>query len=379
MRLDVDEPAARYSSGPTARQLIFLTVFFWAVEVFLAELRSVVDHSAKLELYTYLRLLSAAFGSLECYFIHLVARATTRWRVGPRGALILALAAVAGLINLKSIDALQNLSSFPVSDYGMGWRIYNATYWCLMFMAWAAVYLAIDYNREAVGQERRARELERLEHDAQLAALRFQVDPHFLFNTLNSVSALVLEDRNVDAEEMIQKLAEFFRATLVTNPRQDVTLGEEIALQLTYLEIEKVRFPNLSVDFDVHPDALDALVPSLLLQPLVENAVKFAVAGRRGPTRLGIVVPQPVGGTIRIEVWDDGNGKPPQQCKGTGTGLSNVRDRLKIRFGKEASLELCSRVPTGTNVRVTIPFTAYATSLPSREFIAIGGRVKASR
>lgn len=352
-----------YSTGPTPRQLLLLTLSFWAAEFFLAELRSVVDHSVKLELYTFLRILSAALGSLECYLVHRFARWTYRRRLAGRGGLVLALAAVAGFLNLKAIDALQNLSPYPVSDYGLGWKVYNATYWCLMFMAWAAVYLALEYNRRAVGQERRARRLEQLAHDAQLRALRFQVDPHFLFNTLNSVSALVLEGRNIDAEEMIQKLADFFRATLVTNPREDVTLGEEIALQQTYLEIERVRYPDMSFDVEVDTDALGALVPSLILQPLVENAIKFAVASHRGPSRLGISVPKPVGEIVQIIVWDDGRGDKQHDSKGTGTGLTNVRDRLLNRFGDVAALELVPREPSGVSVRLVIPFQ----TMPSKQ------------
>ncbi|TPG40588.1 hypothetical protein EAH79_11890 [Sphingomonas koreensis] len=342
--------------GPTNRQLVLLTLSFWTVEFLLAELRSIVDHSVKLELYTLLRTISAAFGCLEFYALHLVARASARWRIRYRSALLLGLAALAGLINLKTIDVLQNLSAFPVSDYGPGWRLYNATYWCMMFLAWAAIYLALDYNRRAVGQERRSRLLEQHAHEAQLRALRFQIDPHFLFNTLNSVSALVLDGRNSDAEDMIGQLSDFFRSTLTADPRTDIPLSEEIALQRMYLDIEMIRFPNLTVEIEVHSDAGKLLVPALLLQPLVENAVKFAAASRRNGSRLGILVPEPIGKMLRIEVWDEGGGdQKSQMAKGTGTGLQNVRERLLAHFGRSASIELRQREPRGVSVLLTIP------------------------
>ena len=352
------------SAGPTTRQLVLVTMWFWVTELAVAELRSLVDHSVKFEVYTLLRTLSAIFGCMEFYLIHVVARLTEGRAFKLRALLIILLAAIAGVLNLKTFDLLQNLTSYPVRDYGAGWRIYNATYWALMFMAWASIYLALDYNSLAIEQERRTRTLERLAHDAQLRALRLQIDPHFLFNTLNSVSALVLEGRTAEAEAMIEKLSEFFRITLVTNPREDVTLGEELALQQLYLEIERVRFPDLSVEISLHPDAKGALVPPLLLQPLVENAVKFAVAGYGEATCMGISVGPPAGGLVSIEVWDEGRGANARAAKGTGTGLSNVRERLMMRFGAVAYLEFRATAPRGASARVVIPLQLNA-SRPS--------------
>ena len=352
---DIIEPGRAAAIGPTNRQIVVLTLSFWAVEVLLAELRSVVDHSEKVELYTLLRFATAAFGCLECYIIHRLARRTRMSRLPRRGALLLGVAAVAGVLNLKAGDVLQNLSRFPVSDYGLGWKVYNGTYWALMFMSWTAIYLAFGYSAEAAEHERRARGLERLTHEAQLRALRFQVDPHFLFNTLNSVSALVLAHRNSAAETMITKLSRFFRTTLATNPHQDIPLGEEILLQQTYLEIERVRFPDLSIEIDIHPAACDVLVPALLLQPLVENAVKFSVANRDGPAQIGITAQAPVAGVVHIEVWDDGTGAAHHDTSGTGTGLTNVRDRLRTRFGVHSCVWVGARSPQGFRVELVLP------------------------
>lgn len=343
------------ASGPTHRQVVVLTLSFWVIEILLAEFRSLVDHSEKIKLYTFLRIATAGLGCLECFMIHRLAQKTRASRLRWRGPLLLGVAAAAGILNLKIGDALQNLSTFQVSDYGLGWHIYNGTYWALVFMAWTAIYLALSYSAEAADHERRARGLERLTHEAQLRALRFQVDPHFLFNALNSVSALVLANRNVAAETMIRMLARFFRTTLATNPHQDIPLREEIMLQQTYLEIERVRFPDLTIEIDIHPAAMDVLIPVLLLQPLVENAVKFSVANREGPAQIGITAQAPVGGVAHIEVWDDGTGVDYHGSTGTGTGLGNVRDRLRARFGDRACLLPGARLPKGFRIELLLP------------------------
>ena len=161
--------------------------------------------------------------------------------------------------------------------------------WLFFFAAWSAFYLATKAQAEALNAKRRAVEAESAAQAAQVRALRYQINPHFLFNTLNSLSSLVMSGRPEEAENMILKLSTFFRSSLSLDPSADVTLAEEIDLQRLYLEIEKVRFPRrLKVEIDIPDDLKNARVPGLLLQPLVENVIKYGVSGTRDKVTLSI-------------------------------------------------------------------------------------------
>ncbi|MEO5640881.1 MAG: histidine kinase, partial [Sphingomicrobium sp.] len=154
--------------------------------------------------------------------------------------------------------------------------------WLFFFAAWSAFYLAAQAQRDAAAARQRIAEAEAAARSAQVRALRYQVNPHFLFNTLNSLSSLVLANRPAEAESMILKLSAFFRSSLTLDPTADVTLADEIALQQHYLDIEMVRFPKrLRVEVKVAPGLEHALLPALLLQPIVENAIKYGVSATR--------------------------------------------------------------------------------------------------
>ena len=208
-----------------------------------------------------------------------------------------------------------------------------------LLLAWAALYLALGYAEHARAAERREGEYRRAAKNAELRSLRYQVNPHFLFNTLNSLSALVLSKKTQAAETMIQTISTFYRRSLAGDPTADVPLEEEIRLQRLYLEIEAVRFPSrLKVAYEI-PEALEnACVPGMILQPLVENSVKYGVAPLARPVtiRLSARVEH---GRLVLTVADDGPGAPLDAgIAGTGIGLQNVRDRLAARFGSEASV-----------------------------------------
>jgi two-component system, LytTR family, sensor kinase len=207
------------------------------------------------------------------------------------------------------------------------------------FIAWASLYLALHYAAHAKALERRAAALRAAAQDAQLRALRYQVNPHFLFNTLNSLSSLVLSDKRETAERMIANLAVFFRTSLQGDPTKDVSLAEEIALQRLYLDIERVRFPErLGFKIDLPPDLEDLRVPGLILQPVVENAVKHGVSRTIRPVTIDIGA-RLVGERLLLSVEDDGDGDgAPHVVDGAraGVGLRNVRDRLEARFGDAA-------------------------------------------
>ncbi|MGZ8999360.1 MAG: sensor histidine kinase [Allosphingosinicella sp.] len=235
----------------------------------------------------------------------------------------------------------------------------TAVVWLFFFAAWSAFYLATLAQSEALGARRRAVEAESAARAAQVRALRYQVNPHFLFNTLNSLSSLVMSGRPEEAEEMILKLSTFFRSSLSLDPSADVTLAEEIALQSLYLDIERVRFPKrLKVEIDVPADLESARLPALILQPVVENAIKYAVSPTRDTVLLKIAAREAGPGRLTVEITNTGKrSKRPsgETHEGTGLGLGNVCERLKARFGAAAH---CAFGPTddgGYRVVMTLP------------------------
>ncbi|WP_232476163.1 sensor histidine kinase [Flavisphingomonas formosensis] len=205
------------------------------------------------------------------------------------------------------------------------------------FGGWGALYLALGYAGASALAERRAAAFREQAQAAELRALRYQVNPHFLFNTLNSLSSLVLAQRTQEAEKMIMNLATFFRTSLTGDPSEDVMLAEELRLQRLYLDIEGVRFPDrLEVAIDVPASLRTACVPGLILQPLVENAIKYGVSRARRPVLVSITATER-DRNLHVVVEDDGDPIDDDRAEGTGVGLANVRDRLAARFGDAAS------------------------------------------
>ena len=208
-----------------------------------------------------------------------------------------------------------------------------------LLLAWAALYFAMVNAEQARAAERREGEYRRAAKAAELRSLRYQVNPHFLFNTLNSLSALVMTGKASAAERMIQSLSGFYRRSLAEDPTGIIALEAEVALQRSYLEIEAVRFPErLRTRFEVPEDLEQANVPGLILQPLVENAVRYAVAATARPVTVSIIAREEDGQLV-IAIGDDGPVAPDGGEHGFGIGLANVRDRLAVHFGDAASLQ----------------------------------------
>ncbi|MBO9517868.1 MAG: histidine kinase [Porphyrobacter sp.] len=225
-----------------------------------------------------------------------------------------------------------------------------------MMLAWCALYLALLTGERARAAERREGEYRRAAKAAELRSLRYQVNPHFLFNTLNSLSALVLTGKTQAAERMIQTISTFYRRSLADDPTSEVPLKEEFALQKLYLEIEAVRFPHrLRAVYQLPPELEDTRVPGMILQPLVENSVKHAVAPTSGQVTITIAAREEYGRLV-ITVSDDGpgaatNGKPGHNHS---IGLANVRDRLEARFGTEATVAT-GPTPEGYTTQLRLP------------------------
>jgi two-component system, LytTR family, sensor kinase len=243
------------------------------------------------------------------------------------------------------------------------WIIYNSSenygiYGLLLLLNQVFRY----YRRFREGELRAARLQTQLTR-AQLEALKMQLHPHFLFNTLHSISALVHRDPEA-ADRMIARLGDFLRLTLENSGAQEVSLQKELEFLTCYLEIERVRFQDrLTTSLDVEPDALDVPVPNLILQPIVENALRHGIAQTRGPGRVEISAKRE-NGSLRIRVWDNGPGlkaitRPDDGLK-EGLGLSNTRARLEQLYGASHRLEMGNAPGGGLLVTLEIPAAADA-------------------
>ena len=233
--------------------------------------------------------------------------------------------------------------------------------WLFFFAAWSAFYIAMVAQSEAHGAERRAADAEAAAQSAQVRALRYQINPHFLFNTLNSLSSLVMTNRSDRAEAMLLALSTFFRTSLSLDPGANVTLAEEIDLQRLYLDIEKARFPDrLHVEIDVAEGLEQARLPALLLQPIVENAIKYGVSKSRKAVLIRIEARHLDDHRMVVEVSNrlKNGGRediPAATHEGTGLGLANVCQRLEARFGSRGSCRFGAMTGGGFKVSLTMP------------------------
>ena len=241
------------------------------------------------------------------------------------------------------------------------WAADGAVVWMFFFIGWTAFYLAMQAQAEALGAQRRLADAESAAQAAQVRALRYQVNPHFLFNTLNSLSSLVMTGRSDRAETMLLALSTFFRTSLSLDPSADVTLAEEIDLQRLYLDIEKARFPDrLQVEIEVAPGLDQARLPALILQPIVENALKYGVSKSRKAVVIRIEARHLGDGRMVVDISNRlrHGGKdelPAATHEGTGLGLTNVCQRLEARFGGRASCRFGPMNSGGFKVSLTMP------------------------
>ncbi|MBB3034462.1 two-component sensor histidine kinase [Erythrobacter lutimaris] len=207
-----------------------------------------------------------------------------------------------------------------------------------LLLAWAALYLALLAGAQARASQAREERFRLAAKAAELRSLRYQINPHFLFNTLNSLSSLVITGKDTRAEAMIQAVSNFYRHSLAEEPTEDVALEDEIALQRDYLAIEEVRFPRrLLATIDLPQHLERARVPGMILQPLVENSVRYAVARSTTPVNVTIEA-FARDKRLHLVVADDGPGLGDSGGGGFGIGLTNVRDRLRARFGDRAEV-----------------------------------------
>jgi two-component system, LytTR family, sensor kinase len=230
------------------------------------------------------------------------------------------------------------------------WHFNLLIYWVIV-----AVSFAFDYYRKYREHELRTMELEKQLAQAKLQALQMQLNPHFLFNTLHSISSLMHQDVEA-ADGMITRLSDLLRTALDSSNTQEVTLRQELEFLQRYLEIEQTRFGRrLTVKTDVAPDTLDARVPNLILQPLVENAIRHGIEPHTKPGRVELRA-QREAGTLVLEVCDNGAGIRKDEPAGERVGLSNTRARLRTLYGEAHGFELRDAPGGGLLVRLIIPF-----------------------
>ncbi|HKG58687.1 MAG TPA: histidine kinase [Pyrinomonadaceae bacterium] len=267
------------------------------------------------------------------------------------------------------IFLLMHILLFTVISTPFGWYSHLTPYWNRYFLLilnftpsnvmfyWGIVVIehALDYYQKLQERELRASQLEAQLAQSQLQVLKMQLHPHFLFNTLNAISALIRESPD-EADEMVSRLGDLLRMTLETAGLQEVSFKKELEFLKHYLDIEQTRFQDrLKVEMAIEPETLDGLVPSMILQPLVENSVRHGIA------------PRPEGGSIKIKAWrdnglllleveDDGPGLCGDTPLKERVGLSNTRARVKNLYGDEHDLKLRNGADGGLVVSLSIPF-----------------------
>lgn len=231
-----------------------------------------------------------------------------------------------------------------------------------LLLLWSGLYFIIKYYQLFQAEKEKSLRSESLAHEAQLLMLRYQLNPHFLFNTLNAISTLVLSSANDRANEMLTKLSKFLRYSLDHSPLDKVSLAHELETLKLYLDIEKVRFAErLQIEADIEPRAELAMVPTMLLQPLIENSIKYAVSQSEtgGTIRIAAQIRE---STLVLRVSDDGPGLSQISSESDGSafsqgvGISNIRNRLQQIYTDEYKLSFYNGEAGGLIVTVEIPY-----------------------
>jgi two-component system LytT family sensor kinase len=254
-------------------------------------------------------------------------------------------------------DTMSWAGTITLQRFVMVFILYLWTFSLALTLIWAGG-LMVRSEADSARADQAEAEAARAEAEtarAEAAALRLQLNPHFLFNTLNSISSLVTLGRKEQAETMIQSLGDFLRASLHADPMADVSLAEEIETLDAYLAIESVRFGDrLRIEIDVAPGLSEAPVPNFILQPLVENAIKHGVAAAKGPAALTISAQAADGALVLAVVNTRALDSIADDRAGTGIGLANIRQRLAIRYAGRASLET-GPIPNGWRAEIRLP------------------------
>jgi hypothetical protein len=337
------------------RAIAWLTVVFWLSNLLLLNLGTLLSGNPHTAAIMAMRALATLFGLLLCYLIHRLLNLPllSSWR---RRVVALALIAPLAAESFAWVNFFAIMFADPgvrLSDFTWGGAVSTVSFFTWFFLAWAGVYLALLYSYDVQDERYHSSELQAQAHEAQLRALHSQINPHFLFNSLNSVSALILDGKSGDADAMVSKLSQFLRIGLAVDPSERILLSREISLQRAYLDLERIRYPDLDVTIAVPAELRTVFVPSLILQPIVENAVKHGVAVTPPPVGITIAASEKEGRLI-IEVRNDGTASN-RSSKGAGIGLHHVGQRLRLLYGDQGLLSHGPIPAGGYRVEIIMP------------------------
>lgn len=337
-------------------------ILLWVVAYALITARMVGDESLRPYFWemAWRRALVCLVGVAICMLIQRALFAARPWSLGRRALLALGLSILGG-----AAWGVANHLAFYVLDPVIHWQgttgeillgqFMNFTVLIWSFIAWCAIVFALDYDQEVREKTLRLVQAQALAAESQNQMLRYQINPHFLFNTLNALSSLILQKDYARAEQVVLSLSRFLRASLEKPTGEKSTLADEIEAQRQYLAIEQIRFgERLRFEETGLDGAGEALVPSLILQPLVENAVKYGVARSSDPVAIEIAA-EARDGRLRVTVRDDAranlSGEPPK----LGVGLENVRRRLAALYGEAGRLVVGPRPGGGFSAEIELP------------------------
>lgn len=278
-------------------------------------------------------------------------------------SILLSLFGLLLLISIRCIVPLDparphSFGTLAVQMTGASYHINVLIYWMILGIGYA-----FDYQKQIAHRERLALDLEKQLAQAQLHALQMQLQPHFLFNTLNAITVLVRDRDNESAVRMLTGLSDLLRIVLSQSMTQTVTLREEIEFIHKYLEIEQTRFEDrLIVHIDVSPETLPALVPNFILQPLVENAVKHGISQNTEAGMIEIFA-RSEGDKLLLSVRNDGPSLSDNGGNGAGIGIRNTRERLEKLYGEGQQFLIQNAVPSGVTATLSIPLQSVAQSV----------------
>lgn len=337
-----------------------LNVAGWAAYAVLNYLMGISGHDMPHD-YIEPSLMYAVGGLIITYGLRFVYKAA--WEMPPVFSLpinglgaIVAAAVFAGFRSFVYVHIYKGLSlgSVPLADYFYSWELTLSFY---VIGTWSGLYFGIKYYRMAQHQREQALKATTIAQDAQLRTLRFQLNPHFLFNTLNAISTLVLESENETANRMVTKLSTFLRESLDRDPMQKISLKEELRALDLYLGLEQLRFEDrLRIERNISDDAWHCLVPGMILQPLIENAMTYATC--ISETGGGIMIAAKTDDAmlcLSVTGTDAASSGHHDGHSDSDVGLANTRERLRVLYGEAHTFSVTNIEPNGLKVEVCIP------------------------
>ncbi len=272
---------------------------------------------------------------------------------------LLTLMVATGIWTFWKFFEMQELYPDKEMDSLLAGYIYWYSYSFFILLSWTGLYYGIRFYQEMQAEREKSLRIATSAHQSQLKMLRYQLNPHFLFNTLNAISTLIMEGEGDIANNMVSALSKFLRYSLDNDPMQKVSLTQEAESMKLYLGIEKIRFEErLQLDFKLEDEAKQALIPSMLLQPLIENSIKYAIAKSETGGTISLDA-RVFAGNLLLELSDDGEGielENGQMPRSNGVGLNNTRERLQQLYGDNHTCTFSRAEPRGLKVSIRLPY-----------------------